>query len=766
MKGIERKEQIKEFFETLWKSANEGYLTLFNGQDKRSYFFDLSKADAIPRIYEKAYQLSEVYDVYSSVGLLKEKPLGGRGKEKDIIGICGLWMDIDHKKGTHAKLNLPRHKKEANAFLRKFLEPSMIVSSGGGLHAYWRFNKGWYFEKLEEAKYLSQRFQRALIKRASDEHGWNLDSTSDLSRILRVAGTYNRKSDPLLVEIMRKSDKSYTPSEIEQYLDGIPSNPGSAFKADSSENNLLNIIEKCEFLKHCRDDAATLPYNDWWCMISTLALRGGARPLLHDLSRPHPGYDYDKTEKLILDAQDKQRGPMLCTTIREKTNFDCPEGGCGVASPAHLQNKTAGSKGTKPDWPVLKEKALYGVAGNFVRLATEDSEADPAAVLLTFLTRFGVECGSDVVFKVGDTDHYARLFTAIVGKTSRARKGTSASPVKNLFNFNGSIAIHYEPARHSPGPLSSGEGVVYAVRDQIDKLKKDETSKETILEVTDVGVKDKRLFVLDEEFAGALSAMKREGNTLSTILRTAFDTGNIEPLTKYNRIKATGAHIGIVTHCTLEELTKKFNHVDIFSGFANRFLWCCAERQGKVAFPKPITDEELERIQSEIIDIIDSVKSFSTITLSEESKEKWEIEYSKLTIEHPGLVGTTINRSEAQVIRLSMIYALLDKSDKIRPEHLDAALTVWQYCEDSAYYIFGDHRNNPTATKIMKALETSPKTATDLHRHFSGHLKKETLNDALGKLTTNNEIEEEKVESGGRPAIRYRIKEPSKKILV
>ena len=70
----------------------------------------------------------------------------------------------------------------------------------------------------------------------------------------------------------------------------------------------------------------------------------------------------------------------------------------------------------------------------------------------------------------------------------------------------------------------------------------------------DPGVEDKRLFILDPEFAGALACTKREGNTLSTIVRTLFDGGTIEPLTKTSKLVATDPHVAITTHITLQEL--------------------------------------------------------------------------------------------------------------------------------------------------------------------------------------------------------------------
>jgi hypothetical protein len=65
-------------------------------------------------------------------------------------------------------------------------------------------------------------------------------------------------------------------------------------------------------------------------------------------------------------------------------------------------------------WPELEKEALSGLAGRFVELASRNSEADPAAILLTFLARFGVEVGSRVFLYVGDTKHYARIIVVVV----------------------------------------------------------------------------------------------------------------------------------------------------------------------------------------------------------------------------------------------------------------------------------------------------------------------------------------------------------------
>jgi hypothetical protein len=411
-------------------------------------------------------------------------------------------------------------------------------------------------------------------------------------------------------------------------------------------------------------------------------------------------------------------------------------------------------------WPSLDEKALFGFAGEFVHLATEMSEADPAAVLLTFLTRFAVECGPRPYLMVGDTRHYARIFCVIVGATSKARKGTSGNPVLRLFDLGNAIsqysdlsANQYTTARWSPGPLSSGEGIIYHVRD---KTREWNAKKHSYI-TSDPGVPDKRLFILDEEFASALTCTRREGNTLSTILRGAWDHGTLEPLTKTSRIKATRAHLGITTHITLEELRQKMNETEAFNGFANRFVWCCARRGKDVPFPKPMPSENLLRLQMELVSIISKASTLEEMRLDGHTRDLWEPAYHDLAKDRGGILGAVTSRGEAQVLRLSMIYALLGKVLFIRPEHLEAALALWAYCEASARFIFSNRESNPYTKRILEELRSGPKTTTDLHAHFKRRIKREQLHEALSELIASGKIESFKRETGGKPQTLFHL---------
>lgn len=274
---------------------------------------------------------------------------------------------------------------------------------------------------------------------------------------------------------------------------------------------------------------------------------------------------------------------------------------------------------------------------------------------------------------------------------------------------------------------------------------------------TDPGVDDKRLYVHDEEFASALSATKREGNTLSTILRNLWDSGSVEPLTKTNKIKTTGAHIGICTHITNAELHKKLDETEALNGFANRFLWVGAQRKKLVPLPEPMDPVKLLHLKERLIEILQHAHKTARMTFTENAKQTWYHSYPYLTESRPGLVGTVLGRAEAQVIRLAMLYALLDGSAHIRTTHLVSAMAFWEYCVSSAKIIFANRCEDTTAERIITALRKSPKSKTDLFNVFNKRIRKAALDHALQDLISQGRIIQKTTQTTGAPKTVFQI---------
>ena len=114
--------------------------------------------------------------------------------------------------------------------------------------------------------------------------------------------------------------------------------------------------------------------------------------------------------------------------------------------------------------------------------------------------------------------------------------------------------------------------------------------------------------------------------------------------------------------------------------------------------------------------------------------------------------------SEAQVVRLAVTYAALDISDQVRPEHLAAASAVWEYCLASARFIFGNETGDPVADEIMRALRDRPNgmTRTQINRLFGSNRRADQIGAALDNLMRLGRLTPEKIETGGRPAERWR----------
>jgi hypothetical protein len=151
----------------------------------------------------------------------------------------------------------------------------------------------------------------------------------------------------------------------------------------------------------------------------------------------------------------------------------------------------------------------------------------------------------------------------------------------------------------------------------------------------------------------------------------------------------------------------------------------------------------------ELIEIIKAASKITLMELSESAKEKWGEIYPDLSKDNDGLTGMVINRAEAQVLRISMIYSLLDLEAQgtIEIRHLEAALAVWQYCEDSARFIFSNRESNSYAEKIYNFLKGGPKSKTDIYTFFKRKILKRQLDSALKELTSKGKICTEKVKN-------------------
>ena len=408
-----------------------------------------------------------------------------------------------------------------------------------------------------------------------------------------------------------------------------------------------------------------------------------------------------------------------------------------------------------PNWPDSPAAEAYaGLAGDVVRTIAPHSEADEVALLVQFLVAFGNALNRGPHFVVEGDCHPMNLFALLVGPTAKGRKGSSWGQIKRLFteadpDWAGSQIV---------SGLSSGEGLIWQVRD---KIEREEPVKERgqIIDrktvVVDPGVTDKRLLVLESEFAATLRTMRRDGNVLSSVIRQAWDTGDLRSMTKNSPARATGAHISIIGHVTGDELRRKLDPTDVGNGFLNRFLVTCVRRSK--CLPRGGSLGDLTRLVAMVRQALDVGRKAGRMELSDDALDLWDSVYPVLSEGKPGLLGAVTSRAEAQTRRLACLYAILDGSRTVQANHLQSALALWYYCEASARYVFGDALADPIANQGLEALRAAPggMTQTEIRDLFSGH-NGPALKRALANLAEIGlVIGKRDPARGGRPAIRF-----------
>ncbi|MSU78931.1 MAG: DUF3987 domain-containing protein [Gemmataceae bacterium] len=391
--------------------------------------------------------------------------------------------------------------------------------------------------------------------------------------------------------------------------------------------------------------------------------------------------------------------------------------------------------------PTLGEAAYLGFAGKFLNAVSAYTEATDAGVLAHLLPAVGMFIGPGPRIFAGGWQP-ARVNVALVGPTSCGRKGTALASVDLLM-----VAVDTSFwLRQRVGGLSSGEGLIVKVADIRER---GEDGEEVVTPV------EKRLYVIESEFSRVLANMKREGNILSHIIREAFDSGNLATLT-VNPRQADGAHISIVAHITPAELSERFESIEMVNGFGNRFLWFVVKSDKIMPRTEPIPSKLL----SQFAPRIRSLRALPqrSVKMNVDAGLWWEKAYLDLRDDRPGLAGAITARGSSIVLRLALIYALLEQKQDIGTEHLEAALAVWRYSEESAQMLFQSKSSDPLGDKVLRLLGNGPMTTNDFNSHLSPKQKK-GIDKALELLESKNLIRKSQVkhEGPGRPATQWEL---------
>ena len=388
-------------------------------------------------------------------------------------------------------------------------------------------------------------------------------------------------------------------------------------------------------------------------------------------------------------------------------------------------------------WPAMAPAGFQGLAGDIVAAIAPETESDPVAILAQLLVACGTMIGRGAYVRIEATRHHPNEFVVLVGDSAKARKGSSFDHVAKVMG----AADTGFACRCSTG-LSSGEGLIWALRDP---------------EGADRGTADPRLLVVEPEFASVLKATAREVSTLSPVLRSAWDGRPLALLTRTAPAHSSAAHLSVIGHITMAELVHHATSLEVANGLLNRFVFVACRRVRLLpegGDPDPLAKGQLPR---RLGAHLARARRRGPVRFSPAAKETWREIYLALAEPHPGIVGGLLARSEAHVLRLGLLYALIDGAEMIDTEHLGAARCLWEYATRSVEVVFGGASGDPVAETIHTALVASGgMTRTDVRDLFARNRSSADIDEALGALHRAGRAAPVRIVTGGRPAQLWR----------
>ena len=224
-----------------------------------SYWAQFSDLTVLHQDLETAAKTSNMW--FSVATRRQQLPGAQRGGAADCVAIPGLWADVDIATGPgiHQIANLPADLASAKALIDRFpFKPTAVVASGYGLQPWWVFAEP---VPADEAVVLLKRW-RATLAKIAEQASVHLDDVSDLARMMRLPGTFNRKAGGCVpVTFQAHWDRLYGLSEIEDALEPWqPPEPardrprastehlaGSKFEAEVSCDDVL-ALKNCQLV--------------------------------------------------------------------------------------------------------------------------------------------------------------------------------------------------------------------------------------------------------------------------------------------------------------------------------------------------------------------------------------------------------------------------------------------------------------------------------------------------------------------------------------
>jgi putative DNA primase/helicase len=328
---------------------------------------------------------------------------------------------------------------------------------------------------------------------------------------------------------------------------------------------------------------------------------------------------------------------------------------------------------------------LYGLIGDVARAGSDGTETNPYAIAANFMAYLACAMGRNPYLPIGNTWHHARLFVLHIGRSGRGRKGDALSLVLRIDQALRALSDSHAPQIHRGG-LSSREGLVALIHDGYKQGR----------QVVEPMV-DKRLWVVESEFANVLHQGRRDGNTLSAALRDCWDGVSMKPATKSNRLYASDPHVCLSGAISPGELLTLMKTRELTNGFANRFLMIWAERSQVLPFPRATAQATVDEIARRVLVVLEFVGADNhgkgdglRMELSPQAQWRYGQLYRAELNEECGssVLVALLERRAPMLLRLAMLFALTDSQLRIDVQHIEAAAAWTRHAVASVRFVF------------------------------------------------------------------------------
>ncbi|WP_326945438.1 YfjI family protein [Amycolatopsis sp. NBC_01307] len=398
--------------------------------------------------------------------------------------------------------------------------------------------------------------------------------------------------------------------------------------------------------------------------------------------------------------------------------------------------------------PAIDPAVFDCYLGGLVESVADYTEGDPVNVLASLLCFAGVHLGQGPHVRAGDDLHPLLVWPLVIGRTNSGRKGAGWSSARRL-------AVAAAPdfmVTNQRSGLTSGEGLANLFTDTPEESTEndDPAARGKRRAGGRLPPGDRRLLVVEPEWAGVMERMRREGNSLSATLRAGWEGGDLSTLAVTARV-APESHVGILGHITPEEFRAKVSASDLAGGTYNRFLPVMVSRARFLPGGQGAPDMLVKGIGAELAERLDQGGQLGAIGFTAAGNELWRrlyVEFGTDTGDVPA-VEQFISRAAPYCLRIAAIHTALDGATAIDTRHLLSAAALVRYSIASARTALS---NDQAAAKLLRWIAdagAAGRSRDEIREGFC-HKHKRANDDARRNLVTL--VEAGRLVVGKRPA--------------